>query len=277
VASPPLLKNESSIFELIQLKKHFGKNMAVNGIDLTISEGEIRGLIGPNGAGKTTVFNLVSGFLQPSGGRVKWQGEEIGNKPPHEIVRRGISRTFQLNVLLKEMTALQNVIMGCRLHSDPGILRQLLRILTTFKDDFNVMEKALSLLEFMGIAEMKDELAGELPHGHQRSLGIAIALATEPKLLLLDEPITGMNPVEAMETMKKIRKLRDKGITILLVEHNMREVMNICDNITVINFGEKIAEGTPEEICSNEAVVEAYLGKGLNGTEGADVCSVLET
>jgi branched-chain amino acid transport system ATP-binding protein len=277
VASPVLSETESSFFEIIQLKKHFGKNMAVNGIDLTISDGEIRGIIGPNGAGKTTIFNLVSGFLRPSGGWIKWQDEEIGGKPTHEIVRRGISRTFQLNVLLKEMTALQNVIMGCHLHSDPGIFQQLMRIVTTFKDDIKLMEKALGLLEFMGIAEMKDELAGELPHGHQRSLGIAIALATDPKLLLLDEPITGMNPVEAIKTMEKIGKLRDKGITILLVEHNMREVMNICDNITVINFGEKIAEGTPEEICSDEAVIEAYLGRGLKGVEGAGVCSVLET
>ena len=172
------------------------------------------------------------------------------------------------------MTAIENVIMGCRFHYNSGTFQQLLKVVTTNKDDISVMEKALNILDFMGIAEMKDELAGELPHGHQRCLGIAIALSTNPKLLLLDEPITGMNPVEALETMERIKKLRDKGVTILLVEHNMREVMNTCDNVTVINFGEKIAEGNPEEVCSNEAVIEAYLGSSMKGLEGANVCSV---
>ncbi|MCF8069796.1 MAG: ABC transporter ATP-binding protein [Desulfobacterales bacterium] len=242
------------------LFKSFGKNLVVHDIDLKLEQGEIRGLIGPNGAGKTTLFNLISGFLTPNKGKIVWQGKNITGSAPSTIVKNGIARTFQLDVLLKDMTVLQNVLIGHHLHVNIGVIAQLLGLGKVKEKEKEAMRMSLELLEFMGLLELKNEIAGELPHGHQRSLGIAIALATEPKLLMLDEPITGMNSVEALNTMKKIKCLREKGITILIVEHNMRAVMSTCDKLTVINFGQKIAEGPPENVCENSLVIEAYLG-----------------
>lgn len=248
--------------ELIRLRKEFGGLVAVNDIDLELQEGELRGLIGPNGSGKTTLFNLVSGFLPPTRGKVLWQGEDITGKPVHSIVKKGITRTFQLTNLLKDMTVLQNVIIGLHLHVGMGFLEQVFGASGSGEKLNAMKEKAVELLKMMGIAHIKDELAGALPHGYQRTLNIAIALATEPEMLLLDEPTTGMNPVETEKLMKKIKMLRDeKGITILLVEHDMKAVMGNCDRISVISFGVKIAEGSPEEITQNESVIEAYLGR----------------
>lgn len=251
-----------NIVELVGLRKQFGELVAVDDIDLAIEQGEIRGLIGPNGSGKTTLFNVVTGFLPPTKGRVIWQGRNITGQPTHAIARKGIARTFQLTTLLKEMTALQNVVIACHLHTGTGLFQQLLKTAETRKKEKAIEEKAMGLLETMGIADVKDEMAGELPHGHQRALGIAIALATEPKLLLLDEPVTGMNPIETRDTMERIKLLRGKGITIFLVEHDMKAVMTTCEKITVMNFGKKIAEGTPEEVSKDKTVIEAYLGGG---------------
>jgi len=251
-----------NILELAGLRKQFGELVAVDDIELSIEEGEIRGLIGPNGSGKTTLFNLITGFIRPTRGKVIWQGHDITAQSPHAIAKKGLARTFQLTTLFKDMTALQNVVIACHLHTETGLSQQFLRTARTRNKERAIEEKAMGLLETMGIADVKDEIAGELPHGHQRALGIAIALATEPKLLLLDEPVTGMNPIETRETMDRIRMLRDRGITILLVEHDMRAVMTTCEKITVMNFGKKIAEGTPEEVSKHEEVIEAYLGKG---------------
>lgn len=251
-----------NILELVGLRKQFGELVAVDDIELSIEEGEIRGLIGPNGSGKTTLFNLITGFIRPTRGKVIWQGHDITAQSPHAIAKKGLARTFQLTTLFKDMTALENVVIACHLHTETRLSQQFLRTARTRNKERAIEEKAMGLLETMGIADVKDEIAGELPHGHQRALGIAIALATEPKLLLLDEPVTGMNPIETRETMDRIRMLRDHGITILLVEHDMKAVMTTCEKITVMNFGKKIAEGIPEEVSKHEEVIEAYLGKG---------------
>lgn len=251
-----------SILKLKGLRKEFGGLVAVNDIDLELEKGEIRGLIGPNGSGKTTLFNLISGFLTPTRGKVIWEELDITGKPVHRIVKKGITRTFQLTRLLKNRTALENVVIGRHLHVGMGFFEQIFSAAALDEKINRIKEKASELLELIGIENIKDELVGSLPHGYQRALNIAIALATEPKLLLLDEPTTGMNPVETDKLMEKIKMLRDEqGITIFLVEHDMKAVMNNCDKITVMSFGEKIAEGSPEEVSRNEEVIEAYLGR----------------
>ena len=248
--------------EIRGLRKQFGGLVAVNDIDLELEEGEIRGLIGPNGSGKTTLFNLISGFLRPTKGKVIWRGKDITGNPAHSIVKEGIVRTFQLTTLLKDMTALQNVVIGCHLHIEMGLFEQVFGTVRRREKEKAVIERAVGLLKTMGIEDVKDEPAGALPHGYQRLLNIAIALASEPKLLLLDEPTTGMNPVETQELMDRIKMLRDEsGITIILVEHDMKAVMGTCEKITVLDFGKKIAEGSPEEVSKNEKVIEAYLGR----------------
>ncbi|MCK4783882.1 MAG: ABC transporter ATP-binding protein [Desulfobacteraceae bacterium] len=251
-----------NILELKGLRKQFGGLVAVNDVDLGLEEGEIRGLIGPNGSGKTTLFNLISGFLQPTKGKVIWRGKDITGKPVHSIVKEGVVRTFQLTTLLKDMTALQNVVIGCHLHVEMGLLKQVFGAARKREKEKALVERAVSLLKTMGIESVKDDPAGALPHGYQRALNLVIALATEPKLLLLDEPTTGMNPVETKEFMDRIKMLRDeRSITIILVEHDMKAVMSNCEKITVMDFGKKIAEGSPEEISKNEEVIEAYLGR----------------
>jgi branched-chain amino acid transport system ATP-binding protein len=252
------------MLELIGLSKHFGRNMAVNDLDLTVEEGQIRGLIGPNGSGKTTVFNLISGFLRPTRGKVIWQGRDITNMPTYKITRLGLARTFQLTALFKDMTALQNVVMSCHLHTGTNLWQQILRDKKTRRKENAVKQRAITLLEEMGIADMADERAGDLPHGHAAALGITNALATEPKIILLDEPVGGMNPTETSETMDRIRSVRDRGITILLVEHDMNAVMSACDEITCINFGNKIAEGPPQTVSGHPEVIKAYLGEEID-------------
>lgn len=249
-----------NILELVGLRKQFGELVAVDDFALAVEEGEIRGLIGPNGSGKTTLFNVVSGFLKPTRGEVIWQGEDITEKPSHIIAQKGLARTFQLTTLLTDATVLQNVIIAYHLKAQSGLFQQFLRTPHQREGEKTIKNKAVNLLEIMGIASVKDEIAGELPHGYQRALGIAVALATEPKMLLLDEPVTGMNPIETREMMARIKQVRDSGVTILLVEHDMKAVMTTCEKITVMNFGKKIAEGTPHEIRGNKEVIEAYLG-----------------
>lgn len=244
------------------LRKEFGGLVAVDDIDLELETGEIRGLIGPNGSGKTTLFNLISGFLPPTRGEVIWCGKNITGKPTHRIVREGITRTFQLTKLIGDMTALQNVVIACYLWSGLGFFERLFGTSSRGRTESRVEARALDLLRLVGLEAVKDEPAGALPHGYQRALNIALAMATRPRLLLLDEPATGMNPVETRELMRTVRKLRDEmGITILLVEHDMKAVMSNCDRITVMSFGVKIAEGSPEAVSSNEEVIEAYLGR----------------
>ena len=249
------------LLEARSLSKHFGGLAAVNSLDLTVEGGEIVGLIGPNGAGKTTCFNLLSGFLRPTSGSVVFAGEDITGRRPHQIVARGLVRTFQLATLFQELTVLENVLLGLHLHARMG-LRQLLFSRRIFPPE----EISLSgeVLEFTGLAAHAEQLARNLPHGYQRALGIAMALAARPRLLLLDEPVTGMNLSESGQVMSLIKKIRDGGTTILLVEHNMKAVMGTCDRIVVLNFGRKLAEGTPAAVSTNADVIEAYLGAGVH-------------
>jgi branched-chain amino acid transport system ATP-binding protein len=249
-----------SLLELRKLTKHFGGVLAVNGLDLTIDSGEIVGLIGPNGAGKTTVFNLISGVLPPSGGRVLFRGEDVTGLKPHGIAERGLVRTFQQTMLVSEMTVLQNILLGFHLTSVRRLWRAILDTPSTKASERRLLEKANELAEFMGLGGVRRVLAKNLPHGHQRSLGIAMALAAGPDLIMLDEPVAGMNPLETAQTMERIGGIRDRGTTVLLVEHDMKMVMGVCERLCVLNFGMKIAEGRPDEIRSNTQVIEAYLG-----------------
>jgi branched-chain amino acid transport system ATP-binding protein len=253
-----------AILELTGLTKLFGRNMAVDNLDLQVARGQIHGLIGPNGSGKTTVFNLISGFLWPTRGKIIWQGRDITNMPTYRITRLGLVRTFQLTALFKEMTALQNVMMSCHLHTGINLWQQFWQDKKARRKSLAVEQRAMGLLEQMGIATIAHERASDLPHGYAAALGIANALATDPKIILLDEPVGGMNPAETAETMEKIKAVRDQGITILLVEHDMNAVMSTCDKITCINFGCKIAEGTPQNVCQHPEVTRAYLGEEID-------------
>jgi branched-chain amino acid transport system ATP-binding protein len=249
-----------ALLEARDLTKHFGGLAAVNHVDLTVDQGEILGLIGPNGAGKTTCFNLLSGFLPPTAGSITFAGKSIVGLKPHHIVKRGLVRTFQLTTLFQEMTVLENVLLGLHLHSRRGFGRILVSVRAYPRHE---IVRSQEVLEFTGLAPYANDLAKNLPHGHQRTLGIAMALAAQPQLLLLDEPVTGMNLAESQRIMDLVKTIRDRGTTVLLVEHNMKAVMGTCERIVVLNFGEKLTEGTPTEVGSNPEVIEAYLGAGV--------------
>ncbi len=258
--SEPHCVSPRPLLETRNLTKHFGGLAAVSRLDLTVENGEIVGLIGPNGAGKTTCFNLLSGFLRPTTGTITLDGEDITGLKPHRIVKRGLVRTFQLTALFQEMTALENVLLGLHLHSRKGP-RQVLLSRQTFPPD--EVARSRDVLEFAGLASHADQPAKNLPHGHQRVLGIAMALAARPRLLLLDEPVTGMNLDESGRVMTLVKTIRDRGTTILLVEHNVKAVMGTCERVVVLNFGHKLAEGSPAEVSTSAKVIEAYLGAGV--------------
>ncbi|MGD0919595.1 MAG: ABC transporter ATP-binding protein [Thermodesulfobacteriota bacterium] len=249
------------ILEVKKLNKYFGGLAAISELDLNVIDTEILGLIGPNGAGKTTLFNLISGFFPPTSGKVLFNGREITWLKAHEIADLGISRTFQATSLFMKLSVLDNVFTGYHLSYKANILKRILRTPTALKEEELLRQKAIEVLEFMGLTPLINELAANLPHGHQRILGICLALATNPKLLLLDEPVTGMNATETQNMINLIRQIRERNITIVLVEHDMKAVMNLCDRIVVLNYGQKIAEGLPEEIRENKEVIEAYLGR----------------
>jgi branched-chain amino acid transport system ATP-binding protein len=227
---------------------------------MNVSQSEILGLIGPNGAGKTTLFNLISGFMPPTSGEVIFKGEVISGLKSHDIAKRGIGRTFQQSVLFMGSSVFDNVFTGFHMEYETGLLQQFLHTRAAHREEEAIKQKTREILEHMGLASLSEDLAANLPHGHQRILSICVALASNPSLLLLDEPVTGMNPKETLHTVDLIRHIRDRGITIIVVEHDMKAVMSLCDRVVVLNYGRKIAEGLPEEIKENKEVIAAYLG-----------------
>lgn len=243
----------------------FGGLVAVNDVSTEIERGDIFGLLGPNGAGKTTMFNIISGVYAPTDGKVIFDGAEIQGKSQDKINQAGIARTYQNINLFNKMTVLENVMIGCYSRTSAGVIDAVFLTKKQREEEAAVRDKCRGLLSFLGLQEKEGLLAKNLPYGDQRRLEIARAMASDPKLLLLDEPAAGMNMNEKNELAEIIRKIRDKGITVLLVEHNMKLVMSVCNHICVLNFGKKLAEGTPEYIQNHEDVIAAYLGGGVNG------------
>jgi branched-chain amino acid transport system ATP-binding protein len=249
------------LLQFNQISKNFGGLQVLQGVQFNVPEGGIFGLIGPNGAGKTTVFNLITGLLRASSGNIMFNGQDIGNVAPHKITERGIARTFQNIRVFKEMTLLENVVVGMHDHLDYGFGGLLLNLGSFRKIEKEARERALELLSWVRLDHKAEMLADSLSYGEQRKLEFARALATKPKLLLLDEPVAGMNPAEKTELMAEIINIKQRGFSIFMIEHDMRFVMGLCDRVAVLNFGKIIAEGTPDEIKNNQEVIEAYLGK----------------
>ena len=253
----------AALLEVQHISKHFGGLKATDDISMQVEQGEILGIIGPNGAGKTTFFNLITGTYRLTSGKILFDGKDVTNYTPEKMAKLGMARTFQNIKLFKFLSVLENVKVGFHIQTSTGMVDSILHTKRYRNDEALANEKGMEILRRVGLADQATLLAGNLPYGWQRRLEIARAMALSPKILLLDEPAAGMNPSETAELMGFIRTLRDDGITVVVIEHDMKFMMNLCDRIVVINYGKKLAEGTPAEVTRNEQVIEAYLGTGL--------------